>query len=468
MSPARPTRSLARALLVSLAAALLAVAPPAHAATVAVPCDPAALVGAISAANASSDPDTLNLASGCVYTLTAVNNDVAGPNGLPFITSKITIEGHGATIARSSAIGTPAFRILAIGGSGTVTLDDITVAGGRTADGGPGLAGGIGGGILNTGVLTLNSSIVRDNVTGAGGAAGAGGVGESGGGGGGIGNTGTLTLIDSTVRGNTTGPGGAGDAARGGSGGAGGGILNTGTVRLIRSTVSGNATGAGGPGSSNGLGGIGGGVASVASNSILTLISSTVSGNTTSADGSGGGIFSAGTVTLTSSTLSANTASINGGGIRNSGGAVTSANTIIAGNTDSAGTNPDISGTITSQGYNLIGTVGNTSFASNTTGDQYGDPNNTTVPSAGAIESTTPIAAGLAGLANNGGPTQTHRPLTRSPAVDQGLCGGQATDQRGWPRPHDTPAVPNAAGGDACDIGAFEAAWVAIMPVISR
>lgn len=469
MSSARSTRFVARALLVILAAALLALRPPAsHAASVDVACDAAALVSAVGAANASGDADTLRLAPGCTYTLARVDNDVAGPNGLPFITSKLTIEGNGATIARSSAAGTPAFRIMTIGGTGTVTLSNLTLAGGRTSDGAPGVAGGLGGGILNTGVLTITGGVIRDNATGAGGAGVAGGTGELGGGGGGIGNTGTLTLINSTVRGNTTGPGGPSDGARGGSGGFGGGILSTGAVRLVGSTVSGNATSAGGAGSSIGAGGSGGGIASIASSSSLTLAGSTVSGNTTSAGGAGGGIFSAGAVTLTSSTISANTAAANGGGIRNSGGGVTSVNTLIAGNSDASGANPDISGAVTSQGYNLIGTLGNTSFPSNTTGDQYGDPGNTTVPNAGAKESTTPIGAGLAALANNGGPTQTHRPLTRSAGVDQGLCAGQVADQRGWPRPYDILAVANAAGGDACDIGAVEAVSIAYLPLASR
>jgi cysteine-rich repeat protein len=64
------------------------------------------------------------------------------------------------------------------------------------------------------------------------------------------------------------------------------------------------------------------------------------------------------------------------------------------------------------------------------------------------------VAANLDVLADNGGPTPTHRLLPGSPAIDGGSADGCATfdddpitvDQRGVPRPQ----------GDACDIGAFE------------
>ena len=42
-----------------------------------------------------------------------------------------------------------------------------------------------------------------------------------------------------------------------------------------------------------------------------------------------------------------------------------------------------------------------------------------------------------------------------SPAIDKGK-GYTGSDQRGFPRVIDDPAVPNASGGDGTDIGAFE------------
>ncbi|MGH8604727.1 MAG: hypothetical protein ACREXR_18665 [Gammaproteobacteria bacterium] len=38
------------------------------------------------------------------------------------VTSTITIAGNGSTIARSSAAGTPNFRILVVGAGGNLTL----------------------------------------------------------------------------------------------------------------------------------------------------------------------------------------------------------------------------------------------------------------------------------------------------------------------------------------------------------
>jgi hypothetical protein len=128
------------------------------------------------------------------------------------------------------------------------------------------------------------------------------------------------------------------------------------------------------------------------------------------------------------------------------------ANSIIAGNTEPAGLTPDLApptgGAILSAGYNLIGSVGTTDFSGNATGDRYGDPNGTTIPNAGAIESATTISVLLGPLANNGGPTPTHALLAGSPALDHGdPATTVSVDQRGQPRPI----------GGGYDIGAFEA-----------
>src|SRR5215218_2783107 len=82
------------------------------------------LVRAINAANSDttaggtctqgSGADTIVLPKGSTQTLTTVNNGYVGPSGLPVITSIMTIAGNGSTIARSSAPGTPQFRILVV------------------------------------------------------------------------------------------------------------------------------------------------------------------------------------------------------------------------------------------------------------------------------------------------------------------------------------------------------------------
>src|SRR5687767_12079629 len=65
---------------------------------------------------AGGGPDTIVLqASTQLYTLTTVNNIGAfGANGLPRVSTTITIDGNGATVQRSGAAGTPEFRLLEV------------------------------------------------------------------------------------------------------------------------------------------------------------------------------------------------------------------------------------------------------------------------------------------------------------------------------------------------------------------
>jgi CSLREA domain-containing protein len=114
--------------------------------------------------------------------------------------------------------------------------------------------------------------------------------------------------------------------------------------------------------------------------------------------------------------------------------------TILAGNRDATGAPSDCSGTVTSDGHNLLGSAAGCDFNSRTS-DRVG------------------VRALLGPLANNGGPTRTHLPMPGSPAIDawevahvgsDGDCPRQ--DQRGVVRPLDG----NADGQLACDIGAVE------------
>src|SRR5436309_9201340 len=74
----------------------------------------AGLVAAVAAADAAGG-GTINLASGCTYSLTTPNNMTMGANGLPVVVSPITVNGNDATIAGNSSN----FRIFAVdGGSG--------------------------------------------------------------------------------------------------------------------------------------------------------------------------------------------------------------------------------------------------------------------------------------------------------------------------------------------------------------
>lgn len=153
---------------------------------------------------------------------------------------------------------------------------------------------------------------------------------------------------------------------------------------------------------------------------------------------------------ILSSTIASNQASVELGGVEigHTGSRyVVIGNSIIAGNSDSyddedINGNSAGSGTLTSQGYNLIGVAdAGFSYYNATTGDQYGR--------AGA-----PLDAMITTLGTrHGGPTPTHAPLVGSPVIDAGpaSCTDASgalltTDQRGYSRPI----------GTACDIGAVE------------
>ena len=130
----------------------LAIAAPqiAQAATLSPGCtngvgDASALISAITTANTNNQADTILLTYGCTYTLTAVNNNTFGPNGLPAILNDgpshgLTIIGNGATIARSGETGTPDFRLFYVSPDTALTLRDVTLRNGRAV----GFAGGNG------------------------------------------------------------------------------------------------------------------------------------------------------------------------------------------------------------------------------------------------------------------------------------------------------------------------------------
>jgi uncharacterized protein DUF1565 len=135
------------------------------------------------------------------------------------ITFSITISGSNAatTIIDGGGINS----VVTVSGSG-VTLSNLTIRNGKA---------GFGGGINNSGVLTIYSSTVSGNTS----------TGKlfRGAEGGGILNLGMLTVKSSTVSGNT---------AAGSAGGAGGGIANAGAAIISNSTITGNLTTGGGGG----------------------------------------------------------------------------------------------------------------------------------------------------------------------------------------------------------------------------
>ena len=92
-----------------------------------------ALVADINAANANGGANTITLAANTTFDLTAVNNTTNGANGLPVIGGKngadnLTIIGNGATIDRSTAAGTPAFRLFDVANGNSLTLAERDAA----------------------------------------------------------------------------------------------------------------------------------------------------------------------------------------------------------------------------------------------------------------------------------------------------------------------------------------------------
>jgi hypothetical protein len=321
----------------------------------------------------------------------------------------LTLTGAGASNTTVSA--NDAFRVFNIT-AGDVMLDGFTIANGNAGDGN-------GGGInyIGTGTLNVTNSIIRNNrVTPL--------VNPNYGGG--IYNAvGTVNVTNSTISSNTAF--------------LGGGIYNAvGTVNVTNSTISSNtATG-------EGAAGIGGGGGIRSQLGTLNVRNSTISGNRTNFFG--GGIATNENANIINSTIANNIADAdadgvgNGGGVFRSGnGRVRVRNTIIAGNTDGSPAtgidHPDVSGTFTDLGNNLIG-------------KSNGSRGFTVSTSVGTIAN--PIDPQLGSLQNNGGFTQTHALLPGSPALDAGVrVAGVTADQRGVSRTGIADRVP--------DIGAYEA-----------
>jgi CSLREA domain-containing protein len=136
------------------------------------------------------------------------------------------------------------------------------------------------GGVLNEGELTLRNSHVDDNGAAEGGPAG------------GILSTGSLRLLDSTVSGNTVSPDGSHELL-----GPGGGVVSDGPLVVRDSEITGNFGGAG---------------AGILASSTSRIADTTVAGN------SGGGIENDGVMTISRSSVHDNDAA-QGGGVLNRG-----------------------------------------------------------------------------------------------------------------------------------------------------
>jgi hypothetical protein len=448
---------------------------------------------------AGSGADTIVLPKGSTITLTKYYTDYFGYTGLPGLNSSIIIEGNGSTVTRKS--DAPLFRLMAVYGSGNVTVKNITLSGGSLysyTESTYGYCGGAiyngatlalinatisgnrgtGGGIYNSGIVTIDSSTISGNI----------GYNAYGyGGGGGISNVGTLTISNSRILNNTAAaaPGWNHDWS------AGGGILNyhSGILHVSNSTISGNKV-AGFYADDDGWGGgiysRGYTVFAISSSTISgnragfgsgiynwtyrrveasTIIGSTIAGNI--AVYAGGGIYTSGNLVIENSSISGNIAKGNsnypgyGGGIYNDDSLLVTSSTIaantsgdygggifnrgpavirhslISGNKSAQGREIDNRFTVQADAFNIFGADGDAGAYNFTPGQ------NDIVPATGVTSKKI-----LAPLKDNGGSTLTHALVKGSPAIDTAPLDVScpATDQRGVARPQ----------GGGCDIGAVE------------
>jgi CSLREA domain-containing protein len=447
------------------------------------------LRAAIMEANALAQQDVVVLPAGhYVLTLSTPDEDANAGGDLDVTDDLVLTGASAATTLVDGALHDRVFHVL----SGIVAISDVTIQNGKTTDGSNGALnsnGGnaaAGGGIYNSGSLTLTRVVVTGNQTGKGGNAGnvscsfCDAVGGNGGHGGGISGPGTLTVVHSRVQSNMTGAGGLGPSVidcggdcftgpgdRGNGGGIEGGVVTVGDSRLeANAAYDGGAIQQGGTlvvnGSSlvenhadwsggaincnsgeatctissstlsgNGVtGGYGGGAIAFFNSGVKTVASSTISGNTAT---NGGGIRAfSGPVGLSFVTITKNTATTgDGGGVAQTFSALTLVGTLVADNTVDGGQAPDCTGTLTSLGHNLVRATAGCGFAA----------------AAGDLTASDPK---LGPLVDNGGPTFTHALQGGSAALDAGgdaTCGLSVTvDERGVKRPI----------GATCDIGAFE------------
>jgi uncharacterized repeat protein (TIGR01451 family)/CSLREA domain-containing protein len=309
------------------------------------------------------------------------------------IRKDLTINGDGRiTVDAQGNSRVMEVHVLSVATPITVMLDGLTLQNGHEAG-----AGGLA--IFSDASVAIRNSTIANNTS----TADAGGIW--------IGSNSSLTLINSSADSNT-------------AVGLGGGIYNEGTLTVTASTISGNKANSGG------------GLHNDAS-ATATVLRSTISGN--AAPAFAAGIANFGSLIVRSSTVTRNSGSAaNYGGIWSDpapGAQV--ANSIIAGNVANADDN--CGGNVVSGGYNL----------SDSSGCDFSAAGDVAVPRDRLF-----VEVFEQELKDNGGPTKTHALIARGRAADAGYCPGETTDQRGFARPVDDPAMPNAL--DACDIGAYE------------
>lgn len=167
--------------------------------------DVTAFIAAMNTANSNNQDDVINLASDGLYTFTAVNNSTTGPCATPIVGydgsnpnfHSLTINANRATITRSTAAGTPDFRLFTAKNVKVFTINNAIITNGH-------LGNFEGGGVYINGATTLSHCTISNNVCSAGG--------------GGINNVADTVLLDSCsiVSNQTTAGHGGGVKSKGG------------------------------------------------------------------------------------------------------------------------------------------------------------------------------------------------------------------------------------------------------------
>ncbi|OAN47222.1 hypothetical protein A6A03_00300 [Chloroflexus islandicus] len=372
----------------------------------------------------------------------------------------LTIAGGGnITISGNNAV-----RVMIVDNGADLTLRNLTIAQASVAFSG--------GGVANSGTLTVNNVTFSNNsASGGGGIANFPGgtlmvtdsvfFGNSALGGGGISNGGILTISNSTFESNSSTLD-FGGGIHNNAGGTltitnslflsnsavttGGGISSSGTLTVTHSTFT-----------NNNAGSSGGGIISFGT---LTVNHSVFVGNE-AATANGGGISSSGVLTVVNSTFSANSAAIDGGGIDNStSGTLTVVNSTFSGNSAANGGGIFIgSGSATLK--NTI--IANSASGGDCIGVLSGTNNNNLIENnANACGLTNGVNGNIIGQDPNLGTligSPAYFPLNAgSPAIDAGdnaTCAAAPVNnqsQNGLPRPQDGDGNSTAV----CDIGAYE------------
>lgn len=420
------------------------------------------------AAGNPNGADTVTLPAGGNFALTESYTDYFDSGtGLPVISSEVTIDGNGSTIARQ-APNNRRFRHFAVNPDGHLQLNEATLSGGNIVR-----DYASGGAIASIGEITITNSTLNGNQSYSGGAI--------------YSTYGVVTIEDSTISGNfASGKGGGlyiyhsrvsingadiGDNLSEYDGG-GGLYQYRGVLYVTNSTINNNEAGEGDYGQYGGGIGMYGTEAIISSSTIsnntayygggglsayagtLLVVNSTISGNTVDGQieyASGGGLsLRTITTSVVNSTVTGNSGVQIGGGLYGSEVTLTLARSLISGNEATDGRElyvDDYNTTVTANSHNIFGfggSGGTAGFA----------PGATDMVPAAALAAILEPA-----LAANDGQTQTHALPPDSPAIDaapNAACTAPPTggvDQRGQLR---NSNGEGGASANECDIGAYE------------